>query len=203
MPKVKKPYKKRKTKKHEAKTKNKNKNKNIIKINVSNQGSGGGSGSSTIPIPYPISSQMFPTNQPLNIYNTMSRNPYDTVYNPPEKVFQEEPKKITNEPNPEPISLKFRNPFNPENDFSLKSQLDQLRENEEAKLMEIEDKNIIDILRENEEAKLMEIEDKNVLLKKKINRNRENEIRRQLKYQGKTNKQIGQLIRGMKKRGEI
>jgi hypothetical protein len=82
MPKVKKPYKKRKTKKHEAKTKNKNKNKNIIKINVSNQ-SGGGGGSSTIPIPYPISSQMFPTNQPLNIYNTMSRNPYDIEYKEP------------------------------------------------------------------------------------------------------------------------
>ena len=56
----------------------------------------------------------------------------------------------------------------------------------------------------------MEIEDKNVSFKpappspkKKIDRLREIEIRRQLKNQGKTNKQIGLLIRGMKKRGEI
>ena len=87
MPNHKKPHKNRKIKKHETKTKtkNKNKNKNIIKINVSNH-SGGGGGSSSIPIPYPISSQMFPTTQPVNIFNTMSRNLFQTEYTEPEKV---------------------------------------------------------------------------------------------------------------------
>ena len=103
--KVKKQSKKRIYKRRKATTTNKNKNKNIIKINVSNTGgSAGGGGSSVIPIPYPtsIGSSMFPTTQPVNIYNTMSRNPFETEYNPPEKAFQQEPLKIQTE---EPIRI--------------------------------------------------------------------------------------------------
>jgi len=55
------------------------KNKNIIKVNVST--GGGGGGSSVIPIAYPypsnISSGMNPISQPVNIYNTLGRNPYE------------------------------------------------------------------------------------------------------------------------------
>jgi hypothetical protein len=57
------------------------KNKNIIRISLSGQGSGS-SGSSVIPIPYAsnISSTMNPLSQPVNIYNTLGRNPYEPNY---------------------------------------------------------------------------------------------------------------------------
>jgi len=136
MPKVKKHYKKKKA---QTKTtnKNKNKNKNIIKINVSNQSGGG---SSTIPIPYPISSQMFPTSQPLNIYNTMSRNPYDTEYKEP-VVNRDLNNKPINEPKFTPLSnnnLQFENPLIPDNYKSLKSQIDKSKVLDELKNQENE-----------------------------------------------------------------
>ena len=90
------PYKKkivRKKRQYKRTPKNKSKitakNKNIIKINLS--GSGGGGSSSVIPIPYPsVASQMFPTTAPLNIYNTMSRNPVETEYKTENEKFQEQ-----------------------------------------------------------------------------------------------------------------
>ena len=109
--KVKKQSKKRIYKKRKGTTVNKNKNKNIIKINVSTSG-GGSSGSSVIPVPYPtsIGATMFPTQQPVNIYNTMSRNPFETEYNPPEKAFQQEPETIKVPYELEPIKV----PYQPE-----------------------------------------------------------------------------------------
>ena len=139
MPKVKKHYKKKKAQ-TKTRNKNKNKNKNIIKINVSNQSGGG---SSTIPIPYSISSQMFPTSQPLNIYNTMSRNPYDTEYKEPvvNRDLNNEPKPVIetipiNEPKFTPLSnnnLQFENPLIPDNYKSLKSQIDKSKVLDELK----------------------------------------------------------------------
>jgi hypothetical protein len=109
--KVKKQSKKRIYKKRKGTTVNKNKNKNIIKINVSTGGSGSG-GSSVIPVPYPtsIGATMFPTQQPVNIYNTMSRNPFETEYNPPEKAFLQEPEPVKIPYEPEPVKI----PYEPE-----------------------------------------------------------------------------------------
>jgi hypothetical protein len=106
--KVKKQSKKRIYKKRKGTTVNKNKNKNIIKINVSTGGSGSG-GSSVIPVPYPtsIGATMFPTTQPVNIYNTMSRNPFETEYNPPEKAFLQEPEPIKLPYEPEPVKISY------------------------------------------------------------------------------------------------
>ena len=95
MPRVKKQYKKQdKKRKQEPKNKNKNKNKNIIKINVSNSSGGGGGSSSIIPIPYAssIGSQMYPSSSPVNIYNTLARNPYSLEYkNENEKIKEQNP----------------------------------------------------------------------------------------------------------------
>ena len=88
------------------------KNKNIIKVNVSTGGGGGSSGSSVIPIPYPanISSGMNPITQPVNIYNTLGRNPYEPnnetlKFN--QEIQSQEPVKIQTpiQPEPEPIPL--------------------------------------------------------------------------------------------------
>ena len=147
--KAKKQSKKRIYRKRKGTTINKNKNKNIIRINVSNSGAGSsGGGSSTIPIPYAISSQMFPTNQPLNIYNTMSRNPYDTEYKEPvvNRDLNNEPKPIIetipiNEPKFTPLSnnnLQFENPLIPDNYKSLKSQIDKSKVLDELKNQENE-----------------------------------------------------------------
>ena len=63
-------------------TKNKNKNKNVIKVNV-NTSTSGGSGSTSIPYPiYPIAKQMFPTNNPPNVYNVFTKDPVKSTYEP-------------------------------------------------------------------------------------------------------------------------
>ena len=105
--KVKKQSKKRIYKKRKGTTVNKNKNKNIIKINVSTSGSDSG-GSSAIPVPYPtyIGTTMFPTQQPVNIYNTMSRNPFEMEYKTEsEKMKEQDPLKIETPIKPEPQLL--------------------------------------------------------------------------------------------------
>ena len=111
------PYKKkvkiiRKKREYKKKTPKKQKitakNKNIIKVNVSNSSGGGGSGTTTIPIPYPtsIGSGMFPTTQPVNIYNTMSRNPLEMEYKTEsEKMKEQDPLKIETPIKPEPQLL--------------------------------------------------------------------------------------------------
>jgi len=88
------------------------KNKNIIKVNVSTGGGGGSSGSSVIPIPYPanISSGMNPITSPVNIYNTLGRNPYEPNYETlklNQEIQSQEPVKIQTpiQPEPEPIPL--------------------------------------------------------------------------------------------------
>ena len=93
---------------------------------------------------------MFPTNQPLNIYNTMSRNPYDIEYKEP--VFNHdlinEPKPIIetipiNEPKFTPLSnnnLEFENPLIPNNYITLKSQLDKSKVLDELKTAKDESK---------------------------------------------------------------
>lgn len=111
------PYKKkvkiiRKKREYKKKTPKKQKitakNKNIIKVNVSNSSGGGGGGTTTIPIPYPtsIGSGMFPTTQPVNIYNTMSRNPFEMEYKTEsEKMKEQDPLKIETPIQPEPQLL--------------------------------------------------------------------------------------------------
>ena len=111
------PYKKkvkiiRKEREYKKKTPKKQKitakNKNIIKVNVSNSGGGSGGGTTTIPIPYPtsIGSGMFPTTQPVNIYNTMSRNPFEMEYKTEsEKMKEQDPLKIETPIKPEPQLL--------------------------------------------------------------------------------------------------
>ena len=95
---------------------------------------------------------MFPTNQPLNIYNTMSRNPYDIEYKEP--VFNHD---LINEPKPIPIietipinepkftpllnkNLEFENPLIPNNYITLKSQLDKSKVLDELKTAKDESK---------------------------------------------------------------
>jgi hypothetical protein len=220
MPYHKKPYKKRKTTKHETKTKNKNKNKNIIKINVSNQ-SGGGGGSSTIPIPYPISSQMFPTTQPVNIYNTMSRNPFQTEYIEPEKasnLVKEDIKVSQPEPVKQPAKQeeeeKFKNINTPNKlDFSKGPQLaiglvDELRKKQEKialKKLTQPTPNLDDLYKKDKPLPIGE----GILSpigKYEYNPHSsitEAQVREQLKKQGNSNQSIGQLIRHMKLRGEL
>ena len=84
------------------------KNKNIIKVNVST--GGGGDGSSVIPIPYPanISSGMNPITSPVNIYNTLGRNPYEPNYETlklNQEIQSQEPIKIQTPIQPEPIPI--------------------------------------------------------------------------------------------------
>jgi hypothetical protein len=250
MPRVKKQYKKEnKKRKQEPKNKNKNKNKNIIKINVSNSSGGGGGSSSIIPIPYAssIGSQMYPSSSPVNIYNTLARNPYSLEYKTENEKIKEQNPTLSNsistqtepattnsfltqtepiktnsfftqtEPitansiftqtklKPIPISIstqtepklelkkeigedepipfvskiskiqenesniptKFKNPLNPENYFSLTSQLDklkvldELRDNKEAKINKPKRR----LKKEMNETKLMGLEDKNISFK--------------------------------------
>ena len=87
------------------------KNKNIIKVNVST--GGGGGGSSVIPIPYPsnISSGMNPI--PVNIYNTLGRNPYEPNYETlklNQEIQSQEPVKIQTPIQPEPEPIPFATP---------------------------------------------------------------------------------------------
>ena len=86
--KAKKQSKKRVYKKRKSTTSTTNKNKNIIRISLSGSGSGGGGGSSIIPLPYPssIGPQMFPSIQPPNIFNIMSKSPFEREYNPEEQA---------------------------------------------------------------------------------------------------------------------
>jgi len=99
-----------------------NKNKNIIRINLTG---GSGGGSTAIPIPYPtsIGPQMFPTTQPVNIYNSMSKSPFDREYNPELKASQEQSNSIPipevvkvqqPEPKAEPIPVAPFTPDRPE-----------------------------------------------------------------------------------------
>ena len=83
----KKHYKKRIVNKKKQ-TKNKNKNKNIIKVNV-NTSTSGGSGSTSVPYPiYPIAQQMFPTNNPPNVYNVFTKDPVTSTYEPQAELRQ-------------------------------------------------------------------------------------------------------------------
>jgi hypothetical protein len=112
MPRVKKQYKKEnKKRKQEPKNKNKNKNKNIIKINVSNSSGGGGGSSSIIPIPYAssIGSQMYPSSSPVNIYNTLARNPYSLEYKTENEKIKEQ--------NPHIIKFNFNTNRTSNNEF--------------------------------------------------------------------------------------
>ena len=95
---------------------------------------------------------MFPTNQPLNIYNTMSRNPYDIEYKEPvfnhDLINEHKPIPIIetipiNEPKFTPLSnnnLEFENPLIPNNYITLKSQLDKSKVLDELKTAKDESK---------------------------------------------------------------
>ena len=207
------------------------KNKNIIKDNVST--GGGGGGSSVIPIAYPsnISSVMNPITQPVNIYNTLGRNPYEPNYETlklNQEIQSQEPVKIQTpiqpEPEPEPIPLatpkKIDFSKTPQFAFGLINELKKRQEEIKVKKMQqpatIPKPSLDDWFRDNpmpepkKVGKPVSNENEDEILSpiRKYENNPnisviEQEIRKELKNEGKTNAQIGQLIRGMKKRGEL
>ena len=241
MPRVKKQYKKQdKKRKQEPKNKNKNKNKNIIKINVSNSSGGGGGSSSIIPIPYAssIGSQMYPSSSPVNIYNTLARNPYSLEYkNENEKIKEQNPTlsnsiltqtepatrnsistqtdefqpKIKPELQPE-LQPKFE-PLTPPPKFTNTPQLaiglvEELRKKQEQRAFKqltqptpnLDDLYIKDKPLPRTEGILSPIGKYEYNPIASIT---EAQVKEQLKQEGKTNAQIGQLILNMKRRGEL
>jgi len=119
------------------------KNKNIIKVNVSTGGGGGSSGSSVIPIPYPanISSGMNPI--PVNIYNTLGRNPYEPNYETlklNQEIQSQEPVKIQTPIQPEPIPIPIPLSTPKKIDFSKTPQfafglIDELKKKQEERAL--------------------------------------------------------------------
>lgn len=250
--KSKKQSKKRVYKKRKSTTSTTNKNKNIIRINVGGTGSSGGS--SIIPLPYPssVGTQMFPSTQPVNIYNSMSKSPFDREYNPELKASQEQSNSIPipevvkvqqPEPKAEPIPIAPFTPDRPEKFQPVggggKSGFqpvggtpdlikELMKRQEQLKLKKLKD--IMDAEKTKKAPETPEVKpiaplpikpvkpsrpiptgetsgifspignyESNPMLRS----NREDELRKELILQGKTNREIGQIIRRMKDRKEL
>ena len=156
---------------------------------------------------------------PVNIYNTLGRNPYEPDYETlkfNQEIQAQEPVKIQTpiQPETQPIPLSTPKKI----DFSKTPQfafglIDELKKRQEEralkKMPRIEDWFQDNPIPEPKKVgKPVSNEDEILSPIRKYENNpnvldKEQQIRNQLKNEGKTNAQIGQLIRGMKNRGEL